>query len=134
MRNRLVHDLVHIHFLAGGCLFAWLVVGLDPLPRRPNFGLRLLSILLALPLHALVGVALLGSRQVLAEDWYAGQVRAWGTTPLADQQTGGGLLWIGGDVVGLLVAGIVVVQWMDHERRVAAREDGRVGGAPARPP
>ena len=133
LRNILVHDVVHLHFVVSGCLFAWLVVGVDPLPRRPAFGVRLLAVVLALPLHALLGVALLGSRHLLAGDWYAAQARSGGDAALADQQLGGGLLWMGGDLVGLLVAGVVVVQWMDHERRVAAREDRRVGDAPAGP-
>lgn len=125
LRHALVHDVVHLHFVVSGCLFAWLVVGLDPLPRRPAFGARLLAVLLALPLHALLGVALLSSRHLLAAGWYAAQPRSWGGTALADQQLGGGLLWMAGDLVGLLVAGVVVVQWMDHERRLAVREDRR---------
>lgn len=134
LRNTLVHDVVHLHFLVSGCLFAWLVVGVDPLPRRPAFGVRLLAVLLALPVHALLGVALLGSRHLLAADWYSALPRSSGGAALADQQLAGGLLWVAGDLLGLLVAGVVVVQWMNYEQRVAAREDRRAGGAPAGPP
>ncbi len=29
-----VHELVHVHFIAVGCLFFWPLIGLDPLPGR----------------------------------------------------------------------------------------------------
>jgi putative copper resistance protein D len=125
LRNPLAHALTHGWFFASGCLFFWPVVGLDPLPRRLPHGFRLLWVVLALPFHALVGVALLTGRTVLASDYYEGLARTWGASPLADQRTGGGLLWLAGDLVGLAVLGVVVVQWMGHDQRMAAREDRR---------
>jgi putative copper resistance protein D len=125
LRSAPVHALVHAAFFLTGCLFFWPVVGLDPLPRRLPHAARLLWVVLALPFHALLGVALLSGGRVLAADYYEGLGRTWGASPLADQRTGGGLMWMAGDLVGLVVLGVVVVQWMGHEQRVAAREDRR---------
>jgi putative membrane protein len=125
LRNSVVHLLVHVYFLGSGCLFFWPVVGLDPLPRRLPHAARLLWVVLALPFHALVGVALLSGDQVLAAGYYETLARPWGASPLADQRTGGGLMWMAGDLLGLAVLGVVVVQWMGHEQRAAAREDRR---------
>ena len=41
-RNDPVHLLVHAHVVLSGTLFLAVLVGVDPLPRRPPFGARLL--------------------------------------------------------------------------------------------
>ncbi len=53
-----VHDLVHVHLILAGCLFWWPVVGLDPLPYRLNHAARIFYLLLALPFHTILGMAL----------------------------------------------------------------------------
>ncbi|MCI0635322.1 MAG: cytochrome c oxidase assembly protein, partial [Actinobacteria bacterium] len=61
---------------------------------------------------------------------YDSVVRPWGASALADQRTGAGILWIAGELFGLVAALVVARQWMAHEERAAARYDRRVRAAP----
>jgi putative copper resistance protein D len=126
LRNDAVHVLVHAHFVVVGVLFMGYVVGVDPFGVRLGYGARALYVFLLLPFHAFVGVALLGSDQVLAPGWYATVVRTWGPSPLADQRVGAGILWAAGELIGVIALGIVAYQWMRHEEREGARLDRRL--------
>ena len=131
LRNGWVHSLVHFHFLLAGFLFMACVIGLDPIPGALSHGARLLYVLVALPFHAFIGVAILSMDRVIAADWYDTVARPWGASALDDQRTGAGILWMAGEVFGLAAALVVARQWMAHEERAAARHDRRVRAAPA---
>lgn len=118
LRHGLVHAAVHLQFLAAGGLFCWTAVGIDPMRWRLPHGARLLFVLLAVPVHAILGLALLGGTEVLAGGFYGSGARA-----LADQRLAGGLLWALGDLFGVVLAGVVLAQWMAHEERVGRRHD-----------
>ncbi|HUQ63083.1 MAG TPA: cytochrome c oxidase assembly protein [Acidimicrobiales bacterium] len=124
LRNRSVHELVHLHFLFVGLLFFWMVVGVDVMRGRLPYGACLLCVLATVPMHAFLGIALMSSSSPL-----------FSSHTLADQRAGAGILWAVGDLVTLVVGGIVLAQWMSHEERVAAREDrlGPDGLAGAQP-
>jgi putative membrane protein len=121
-----VHALVHAHFLVVGFLFMGYVVGVDSFASGLGYGARLLYVLVLLPFHAFIGVALLGSDRVLAAGWYAQIVRSWGQRTLDDQRLGAGILWAAGELVGVVALGIVLYQWMRHEEREGARLDRRL--------
>jgi cytochrome c oxidase assembly factor CtaG len=126
LRNRLVHDLVHLHFLGAGLLFWWPVVGVDPTRWRLPHIARLLFVFLMVPFHAFLGVAIMNSGRLLAPSLAAFR-RSWGPTPLADQQAGGAILWGAGDLVALGAVLGILVAWASYEEKVvAAREDRRV--------
>ncbi len=126
LRNGWFHVATHAYFLLAGCLFLAHVVGLDPIPHALGYGARLLYVLVLLPFHTFVGVALLTMNTVIAAGWYDQVERRWGASPLADQRTGAGILWIAGELFGLLCIGIVAYQWMSAEEREAARHDRRL--------
>lgn len=126
LRNEWFHLWTHAYFVVAGCLFLAHVVGLDPIPHAMGYGARLLYVVVLLPFHTFVGVALLTMNTVIASGWYAQVERRWGASPLADQRTGAGLLWVSGELFGLLCIGIVVYQWMSAEERAAARHDRRL--------
>ncbi len=116
VRNDAVHLFVHAHVVVSGVLFLAVLVGIDPLPGRPPFGARLLALLVAVPFHAVVGLALLSSGSPVAPDAY----------PLmSDQRTAAGLFWGTGEVFTLVVAAIIVRQWWVVEQRAAARDERR---------
>jgi cytochrome c oxidase assembly factor CtaG len=123
LRNHWVHAATHAHFVVAGSLFMAHVVGVDPIPGALGYGARLLYVLVALPFHAFLGVAILSAHRVLAAGWYDEVVRPWGASPLADQRTGAGLLWVAGEVFGLVAALIIVRRWMGQEERAAVRHD-----------
>ena len=126
LRNDAVHALVHAHFVVVGFLFMGYVVGIDSLALGFGYGARLLYVLVLLPFHAFIGVALLGSDRVLASGWYSQVVRSWGSCPLDDQRLGAGILWGAGELLGVVALAIVLYQWMRHEEREGARLDRRL--------
>jgi putative membrane protein len=113
-RNEAVHLAVHAHVVLAGTLFLAVLVGVDPLPGRPPFAARLLALLVAVPFHAVVGLALLSARRPVAAEAYP---------LLSDQRTAAGLFWGTGELFTVVVAAIVVRQWWLAEQRAAARED-----------
>jgi len=118
LRNSVVHEMVHTHFLVVGMLFFWPVVGLDPTAWRLNHGLRLLYVFVALPFHAFLGIALLSGTEPL-----------FSAHTLSDQHAGAGILWAVGDLLSLATVAVVLTQWKAHDDREAQREDRRIAAA-----
>ena len=129
LRNGVVHGWVHLHLLVVGCLFAEAVIGLDPgwgrtrAGRQLAYPVRLLLVVLLVPFHAVLGLALLSAGEPVAADWYLGLGRTWGESPLTDQRTGAALMWGVGDLIGVVLVVIVAYQWMRADEREARRLD-----------
>jgi putative copper resistance protein D len=72
----------------------------------------------------------MGQETLLAGDHYLGlrELPGYGWLPdaMADQHLAGGLLWSSGDVIGLLLVGVLFVQWVRESMKEAAREDRRL--------
>ncbi len=126
LRNNLIHELNHMHFLLVGCLWYWPLLGLDPMPNRLSYGFRMLASFMVLPFHAWLGISIMSASTVLGGDWYYALGRTWGPAPIDDQQIAGGLLWSSGDVLALLVVVIIFFQWVKASEREARREDRRL--------
>ena len=126
--SAVLHELLHVHFLAVGSLFFWPLLGIDPIPGRSGHPFRMLLVAATLPFHAFLGVAIMSvepdGRGLLAGEHYLplhGLAES-----VFQQQLGGGLLWASGDVIGLLFLGVLLTQWMRASEREAAREDRRL--------
>ncbi|MFC0624418.1 cytochrome c oxidase assembly protein [Kribbella deserti] len=126
LRSTVLHDLLHVHFLAVGALFFWPLLGLDPVPGRVIYPFRLILTFLTLPFHAFLGITIMGSEKLIAEDWYTAFGRSWPPSPIDDQYLAGGLLWGSGDIVGLVFFAVLFVQWVQQSQREAKREDRRL--------
>ncbi|MFP3901663.1 MAG: cytochrome c oxidase assembly protein [Acidimicrobiia bacterium] len=113
-RNGLVHVAVHGHLVASGSLFLAVLVGVDPLPRRPPFAGRLLALVLAVPFHTVIALALITASTPVAPQAYP---------DLGDQRVAAGLFWGTGEIVTLAVAAVLVRQWWVAEQRAAERDD-----------
>lgn len=119
------HDLVHVaehaSLLIGGWLF-WSAVAAAARTRRPGTAVAMLFV------GALQGV-LLGMLLLFStEPWYdafAASTRAWGLSPLADQQLAGVLLWLPAGLLHVLVAIRLVVRVLDDDPHIT---DGAAGG------
>jgi putative copper resistance protein D len=122
-RDDLVHVAVHTHMVAAGAVFLAPLVGADPLPARPTYGARLLVLLVAVPVHAVVALALTTATSPVAPLAYPG---------LDDQRTAAALLWGSGELLTLVAAAIVVRQWWLSELRAERRETDAPAGPPAR--
>ncbi|MGE3446984.1 MAG: cytochrome c oxidase assembly protein [Microbacteriaceae bacterium] len=117
------HTWMVIHFLGAGFLFAQVLVGIDPIPRRPPYPLRLLLLLATMAMHAFFGLSLVTGEALLLADWYGAMGRTWGLAPLADQQAGGGIAWSVGEIPTVVLAILVAVMWSRSDARDAKRQD-----------
>jgi putative copper resistance protein D len=138
-----IHAAEHALFLTAGLLF-WLPVGgIDPNPHRMGHAARVGYMLLGLPQNSFLGLAIFSAPTVLYAH-YAALVRAWGPTPLQDQQLAGGVMWAAGDVLFLVPLLAVVAAWFRSEEekgrlhderldRERTRAEATARSAPARP-
>ena len=126
LRSPLLHDMLHLHFLLVGCLFFWPLLGLDPVPGRVSYPFRMLMVFATLPFHAFLGVSILSMDTPIAADWYNAFHRTWPPTPIDDQHIAGSILWGSGDIVGLVIFGVLFAQWVRQSQREAEREDRRL--------
>ncbi|GAB5078975.1 cytochrome c oxidase assembly protein [Arthrobacter sp. AD-310] len=123
MREHVGHELMILHFLLTGYIFVLGMIGIDPLPRRAPYPLRLLLLLATMGFHAFFGVAIMGGDNLLAADYFGNLGRAWGDSALADQQKGGAVAWGIGEVPTLLVAIGVAILWSRSDARETKRVD-----------
>jgi putative membrane protein len=92
LRNPALHDLVLLHVVLSGCLFAWVIAGPDPAPHRPAVRVRLITLGVAVLAHA-----------TLSQLLFAGAYMHIPAT-VADRQAGATIMYYGGDVAELLLA------------------------------
>jgi putative membrane protein len=104
-----VHALVHAHYLAAGCLFAWAVAGPDPAPRRPGTRVRLGALFAAAAAHA-----------VLAKLLYA-HPHLWPPGATANGADAAVLMYYGGDGAELLLAVALFAAWYRRRGRAPGR-------------
>ncbi len=125
-----LHEIVHAHFSLSGCLFFWPLLGLDPLPGRWPYPGRALLMLLSTPFHAVLGLTIMQSNTPIAGGWYPSLHLSW-VDAAADQQLAGGILWAGGEIVSVVMLGVLVVQWMRHADKEARQVDRKLDLAAA---
>ncbi len=123
MREHWGHTAMEVHFLLVGSLFYYVIIGVDPSPRRlpplARFGIMLVT----LPFHAFFSIAIMSSARVLAASYWATLERPYSTDLLADQYLGGSVSWALGEVPLVLVMIALLVQWFRSDQREARRLD-----------
>jgi putative copper resistance protein D len=117
------HELMNLHFLLTGYIFALNMIGGDPLPRRAAYPLRLVILLATMSFHAFYGVSIMGSESLMQASWFGNMGRAWGGSALEDQRLGAGAMWGIGEVPTLMLALGVMVSWSREDSRDAVRKD-----------
>lgn len=129
LRAHVGHELMFVHFLLAGYLFASAIVGVDPGPRQLRFPMRLMLLLGTMAFHAFFGVTLMTGTALLQAGWFGSLGRPWGPDAITDQQTGGGIAWSIGEIPTLILAVVVAVQWARSDERESARRDRKVDRA-----
>ncbi|AKC38514.1 copper resistance D domain-containing protein/Cytochrome c oxidase caa3 assembly factor [Mycolicibacterium phlei] len=117
------HLAMNVHFLLSGYLFYWVVIGIDPSPRRLPPVAKLGIVLVSLPLHAFFGVILMGTKSILGEKFYSNLALPWRIDLAADQHMGGAITWATGELPLLVVMIALVIQWSRSDERLARRQD-----------
>ena len=130
LESTYVHEAMHVHLVMVGALFFWPLMGIDPLPGRLGYPVRMMLTVMTLPFHAFLGVTIMGQSTLIGGDWYPrlseGPMGAWLPDPLVDQNLAGGILWGSGDLIGLVFFAVLFTQWVRSSMKEAAREDRRL--------
>ncbi|ROR43011.1 cytochrome c oxidase assembly protein [Kitasatospora cineracea] len=126
MRTHWGHLAMQLHFMGVGILFFWVIIGVDPAPRRiPHFA-KFVLLVLAMPFHSFFSIALMSSKELVAGRWFAPLVRNWGPSLADDQFAAGSIAWATGDIPILITVVALAVQWMRSDRREARRIDRQI--------
>ncbi|MGB3770410.1 MAG: cytochrome c oxidase assembly protein [Rhodococcus sp. (in: high G+C Gram-positive bacteria)] len=117
------HLLMNAHFLLSGYLFYWVIIGVDPAPRRLSPVTKLAVVFGSLPFHAFFGIALMSAETVMGQTFFRGLSLPWNADLLQDQRLGGGIAWATGEIPLVLVMLALLVQWSNTDRKEAVRTD-----------
>jgi len=120
-----IHLMEHAVFLGAALLFWWPVVGSDPSPWRMPPPAKVLYVGLQMPQNTFLALAIYMASAPMYPH-YVSTIRAWGPTPLEDQQAAGGVMWLGGDLLFLTALILLVYAWMRAEERRTVGEDRRL--------
>lgn len=113
LRSEAAHALQHVCFLGTALLFWWTVLH----PAWSARGVSLLSLFTTM-LHTGALGAILAVSPTLWYPAYGLAGRAWGLTPLDDQQLGGMIMWIPGGIAYLIAAlAMLAATLRESERR-----------------
>jgi cytochrome c oxidase assembly factor CtaG len=123
LRDPVVSGVAGTALVVAGFVYFWTRFRIDPTPRP---GSHLVT--LAITIVEVVGDAVLGVvvwlGPLIAAGFYTALNRQWGPDLRTDQLLGAGVLWVGGDVVGLPFIGIVLARMVredeEHARIVDA--------------
>jgi putative membrane protein len=110
MRNHDVHIATHLMFIVAATILWWPVMSPVPeLPRLP-YGLGMLYLfLVGIPMQ--IVAALITLSDEVRYPWYSAAPRTWGLAPLEDQQLGGLLMWVPGNLWMFLAIGVLFFKW-----------------------
>ena len=117
------HTWMIVHFLAAGYLFVQSIIGVDPVPHRAPYPMRLVTLLATMAFHAFFGLTLMTGSGLLLANWYGAMGRTWGPSAIVDQQTGGGIAWGVGEIPTVILAITVAIMWSRSDERDAKRLD-----------
>ena len=114
LRNDAIHALMHLTMSGSGFLFWWVVIDPKPHRSRLHYGLRVLYLgLIVLP-NTVLGAAITFSNSLIYSA-YAEVRQPYDISLMTDQQLGGLMLWVPGDMMSILAAGVVMIMWYQRE-------------------
>ncbi len=136
LRHPALLAALHLQLLVVGCLFYWPLLGVDAWSARMSYPLRAGLAFLDGLLDALPGLAVLGSRSLVAGSYYQGLGRTWGPTLRGDQRLAGTALVALSELVALPSLVVLLVAWArqdsqqadEVDRELDAREAMRTAG------
>jgi cytochrome c oxidase assembly factor CtaG len=132
-----VGTITTLTLLAVGFVYYYARLQADPVPRRYSPGVSLLITVAESLTDGLLGLVLwLGP--VIATDYYKAVGRQWGPSIRVDQSIGAGVLWLIGDLFGLVFVAVLMRSFAADERTKARRVDAvldvAASGAPVDAP
>jgi putative copper resistance protein D len=112
-----------LHFLGTGYLFVWVLIGIDPGPRKWPPLMLLVILFATMSFHAFFGVVMTGSTTVLAPDFFEVVRIPWMTDVLGDQRKAGAIAWGIGEAPTVLLTLMVAIAWVRSDRAETTRKD-----------
>jgi putative membrane protein len=110
MRSHDIHIATHLMFIVAATIM-WFPV-MSPVPELPRLGYgmgMLYLFLVGIPMQIVAAMITLAGEVLYP--WYTDAPRTWGLTPLADQQLGGLLMWVPGNLWMFLAIGVLFMLW-----------------------
>ena len=115
-----VHIVAHLLFMATAVLMWWPVIG--PVPELPRLGHgpgMLYLFLVGIPMQLVAAMISLADQVIYP--WYSAAPRTWGLSPLDDQQLGGLIMWVPGNLYMFLAIGVLFFAWARESEGTAVR-------------
>lgn len=113
LENQGIHILEHVTFIVFGILNWWPIFSpSEELPRLSLGGQILYIFLTGMPTVAL-GAGLTFFPPLYAP--YLAAPRIWGLSAAVDQQLGGLIMWIPGNIFYIVIVSIIFIQWMQKQ-------------------
>ena len=123
LRTHTGHMLMILHFLLTGYLFVWVLVGIDPGPRKWSPVILLVVLFATMSFHAFFGVVMTSGTTLLAADFFESIHLPWLTDQLADQHRAGAIAWGIGEAPTLALTLMVAAAWVRSDRAESRRRD-----------
>lgn len=123
MQSHIGHLIMSLHFLAAGFLFFFVIIGIDPNPRRIPHLVQMVVLFAAMSIHAFFSVALMSTTTLIDQGYFASLQTPWLTDLLADQKLGGAIGWSMGEIPILIALVATFINWLRDDTREAKRID-----------
>ena len=123
MQSHLGHLVMNLHFLAAGFLFFFVVIGIDPNPRKIPYLVQIVLLFAAMSIHAFFSIALMSTTTLIDKGYFASLQTPWLTDLLADQKLGASIGWAMGEVPILMALVATFINWLRDDTREAKRID-----------
>jgi putative copper resistance protein D len=123
MQSHLGHLVMNLHFLAAGFLFFFVVIGIDPNPRKIPQLVQIVILFAAMSIHAFFSIALMSMTTLIDKGYFASLQTPWLTDFLADQKLGASIGWAMGEIPILMALVATFINWRREDSREAKRID-----------
>lgn len=117
------HLFMNIHFIVAGFLFFQAIIGIDPMPIRIPYIVKIVILFAAMSIHAFFSIALMSASTLLDNGYYESLQRPWATDLLSDQNLGGAIGWAMGEIPILLALIATFIQWIRADKKETSRID-----------
>lgn len=122
LRGGVADALTHLWLVGIGWAYYWTRVQVDPVPRTYPALVSMWITFAEVIFDGSLGLILMLSGHVIGLSHYQ-EVRAWGPSPLTDQQVGGAAFWILGDLSGLPFLGALFRKMINDDERTSVEVD-----------
>ena len=116
------HLVINGTLLICGFMFFWVMVGVDPLPRRASAAIRTTLLLAAFLAYGGLAAALIATDTVIADQYFASLQRGWLDDFSRDQRFGAGLILAIGAVPLAIATGFLLTACCSPRCHRAAHE------------